>query len=168
MGGYSALWPFVICASSFFRHSDFAIRHLLFMNISAIQPKVDTSHIAVENLAGNSALTEDQKIGEASRQFEAILLRQFLTESQKPCFKSEFTDDSAEAGIYQDMVTNQLADALTRGNGIGLAQTFQHQLTRHGAATGQTAGSGVSTSPALHAAEIHGPEVRANTKISKE
>jgi flagellar protein FlgJ len=104
------------------------------MNVAAIQPKVDASHIAVENLAGNSALTEDEKIGEASRQFEAILLRQFLTEAQKPCFKSEFTDDSSEAGIYQDMVTNQLADALTRGNGVGLAQVFQHQLTqRHGA-----------------------------------
>ena len=102
------------------------------MNVTAIQPaKIDASHVAVENLAGNSALTEDQKIGEASRQFEAILLRQFLTEAQKPCFKSEFTDDSSEAGIYQDMVTNQLADALTRGTGVGLAQSFQKQLTKH-------------------------------------
>lgn len=103
------------------------------MNVTAIQPKVDTSHIAPENLAGNSALTEDQKIAEASRQFEAILLRQFLTEAQKPCFKSEYTEDSSEAGIYQDMVTSQLADALTRGTGVGLAQSFQKQLTKHAA-----------------------------------
>ena len=52
------------------------------MNISAIpSAKIDPSHIAVENLAHNSALTEEQKIGEASKQFEAILLRQFLTEA---------------------------------------------------------------------------------------
>ncbi len=89
----------------------------------------------MENLAGNHALTEDEKIGEASRQFEAILLRQFLSESQKPMFKSEFTDDSAEAGIYQDMVTNQLAEALTRGHGVGLAETFTHQLTHRGGET---------------------------------
>ena len=103
------------------------------MNISALQPaKIDPSHIAVENLMGNQALTEDQKIGEASQQFEAILLRQFLSEAQKPVFKSEYTDDSSEAGIYQDMVTNQLADKLARSGGIGLAQTFQHQLTHRG------------------------------------
>jgi flagellar protein FlgJ len=105
------------------------------MNVSALQPQVETSHVAMENLMGNSALTEDQKIGEASKQFEAILLRQFLSESQKPVFKSEFTDDSSEAGIYQDMVTNQLADSLVHSGGIGLAQTFQHQLTHRGGET---------------------------------
>ena len=91
------------------------------MNVTSIQPKVDASHVAVENLAGNSALTENDKIAEASRQFEAILLRQFLSESQKPMFKSEFTDDSAEAGIYQDMVTNQLAEAESTSADCGLA-----------------------------------------------
>jgi Rod binding domain-containing protein len=45
--------------------------------------------------------------------------------------KSEFTDDSNTAGIYQDMVTNQLADSLSRGGGIGLAKTFERQLTPH-------------------------------------
>jgi peptidoglycan hydrolase FlgJ len=102
------------------------------MNITAIQqPKIDSSHVAVENLAGNSALTEDQKIGEACKQFEAILLRQFLSEAQKPVFQSEFTDNSAEAGIYQDMITNQLADSMSRSGGVGLAQSFQRQLTHH-------------------------------------
>lgn len=105
------------------------------MNVCSVQSKLDTSHLAVENLAGNSALTEEQKIGEASKQFEAILLRQFLTESQKPVFKSEFTDNSSEAGIYQDMVTNQLADNLAHSGGVGLAQSFQHQLTHRGGDT---------------------------------
>ena len=105
------------------------------MNVASVSSKVDASHLAVENLAGNKALTEEQKIGEASKQFEAILLRQFLAESQKTVFKSEFTDDSSEAGIYQDMVTNQLADSLAHSGGVGLAQTFQHQLTHHGGKT---------------------------------
>jgi len=105
------------------------------MNVSALQSnqsKVDTSHVALESLANNKNLSEDQKIAQASQQFEAILLRQFLTESQKPVFKSEFTDDSSEAGVYQDMVTNQLADSLAHSGGIGLAQTFQHQMTHRG------------------------------------
>jgi flagellar protein FlgJ len=101
------------------------------MNVAALQSKVDASHVSLESLAGNKALSQDQKIGEASRQFEAVLLRQFLSESQKPVINSEFTDNSNIAGIYQDMITNQLADSLSRGGGIGLAKTFERQLTPH-------------------------------------
>ena len=69
------------------------------MQISALQPKVDASHVQLESLAGSKVLTEDQKIGEASRQFEAVLLRQFLTESQKTVIQSEFTDNSTASAF---------------------------------------------------------------------
>jgi peptidoglycan hydrolase FlgJ len=101
------------------------------MNISSINPKIDTTHIDIESLAGNQALTQDQKIAEASKQFEAILLRQFLSESQKSQISGELADNSTSAGIYQDMITNQLAENLSQGNGIGLAKTFEQQLTPH-------------------------------------
>lgn len=101
------------------------------MQIPALQQKVDPGHIQLESLAGNKALTQDQKIAEASRQFEAVLLRQFLSESQKPVINSEFTDNSSAAGIYQDMITNQLADSLSRDGGIGLAKSFERQLAPH-------------------------------------
>lgn len=90
----------------------------------------------MESLAGSKTLTQEQKIAEASRQFEAVLLRQFLSESQKPVINSEFTDNSNSAGIYQDMVTNQLADSLSRSGGIGLARSFERQLTPHTAHPG--------------------------------
>ena len=51
------------------------------MQVAAIQPKIDASHLPLESLASNQSLTEDQKVAEASRQFEAILVRQFLAES---------------------------------------------------------------------------------------
>ena len=101
------------------------------MQIPGIQSKIDASHLDLESLAGNKALSQDQKIAEASRQFEAVLLRQFLSESQKPVINSEFTDNSNSAGVYQDMVTNQLADTLSRNGGIGLAKVFERQLTPH-------------------------------------
>jgi flagellar protein FlgJ len=104
------------------------------MQIPGIQPKVDASHLQLESLAGSKALTQDQKIGEASRQFESLLLREFLAESQKPVIDSEFTDNSSSAGIYQDMVTNQLADSISRSGGIGLAKIFERQLAPHTAA----------------------------------
>jgi Rod binding domain-containing protein len=84
------------------------------------------------------------------------LLRQFLTESQKTVIKSEFTDDSTASGIYQDFITNQLADSLSRGGGIGVAKSFQRQLS-HPAASRRRTGCGF--------AQTHIPP-RARRKMS--
>ena len=75
------------------------------------------------------------------------MLRQFLSEAQKTVFKSKYADDdSSTTAIYKDFVTTQMADSLAHGGGIGLAKTFQHQVTPHGAknhgakAAGETTG----------------------------
>jgi peptidoglycan hydrolase FlgJ len=98
------------------------------MNIPALQPKIDASTIAPERLANNPKLTEKQKIAEASRQFEAILLKQILENSQKTVIKSKLTQDSTASGIYHDMVTTRLADSISKSGTFGLSQTFEHQL----------------------------------------
>jgi Rod binding domain-containing protein len=123
------------------------------MNIAALQSDpVSAADIAPEALAGNKALSEHQKIAEASRQFEAMLLRQILSESQKPVIKSEFTDNSTAAGVYQDFVTNQMADSLSKSGTLGFAQVFQQQLD-HPAAKNlhpiQTMSAKVHTRPIL-------------------
>jgi len=130
------------------------------MQISALQSKVDASHLPLESLAGNKALSTGQKIAEASRQFESVLLQQFLSESQKPVINSELTDDSNEAGIYQDMITNQLADSLSRGGGIGLAKTFERQLTPHTAhyAVATNPQAGTSAAPVSKPAALLAPK----------
>ena len=99
------------------------------MNISPLQNRAAAADIAPEALAGNSKLTESEKIAEASRQFESMLLRQILSESQKPVIKSEFTDNSTAAGIYQDFITNQLSESLSKSGAFGFAKTFERQLT---------------------------------------
>ena len=99
------------------------------MDVAPIQRKVVASEISPEKLAGNSQLTKQEKIAEASRQFESMLLRQILSESQKPVIKSEFTDNSTAAGIYQDFITNQLSDSLSKSGAFGFAKTFERQLT---------------------------------------
>jgi hypothetical protein len=45
---------------------------------------MSANHLAIEHLAQNNKLTEAQKVGEVARHFEAILLRQFLSEATKP------------------------------------------------------------------------------------
>jgi Rod binding domain-containing protein len=98
------------------------------MNIPPIQNRVTAATVAPEALAGNSKLTEPEKIAEASRQFESMLLRQILSETQKPVIKSEFTDNSTAAGIYQDFITNQLSESLSKSGAFGFAKTFERQL----------------------------------------
>lgn len=100
------------------------------MNVSALQPHVNAADIPLQNLAANPNLTEEEKIGEAGRQFEAALLRQILSEAQKPTFKSKYTDDSTASSIYRDMTVTQLADSMSRAGGLGLAETLNTQLTK--------------------------------------
>jgi flagellar protein FlgJ len=95
------------------------------MNISPTQPATP-----LERLAHHPALSEQEKIAEASRQFEAVLLRQILAEAQKPLFKSKFTDHSFAADVYRDLTVQHLADALSRHGSFGLAQTLTAELNR--------------------------------------
>ena len=112
------------------------------MNISALNKPVNAAEIAPERLANNPALSERQKIFEASRQFEAILLRQILSSTQKPVIASKFTDNSTASQIYRDMVTDQLADNISKSGAFGLTRIFEQQLSRGDAAVSGSSGSG--------------------------
>jgi Rod binding domain-containing protein len=103
------------------------------MNISPLTPSagIDTSTVPIEDLAGNKNLTKQQKIHEASRQFEAIMLQQVLSEMQKPVITSEFTDDSTASGIYQGYITNALAQSMSKTDSLGFAKIFEQQLSPH-------------------------------------
>src|SRR5215831_8699531 len=100
------------------------------MDVASIHASLNAADVPAERLAGDPRLTEEQKIGEVARQFEAILLREILQDSQKTVIPSEFTDNSTASGIYQDMVTHELADSISKSGTMGLAHTLEHQLTR--------------------------------------
>jgi Rod binding domain-containing protein len=110
------------------------------MTIPALHPKIEASDIPMEQLSGNKTLTEDQKIGEATRQFEAVLLRQILESTQKTVIQSKYADNSMASGIYRDMVTNQLADSISKSGTMGLGETLKHEFTRqlHSKATDES------------------------------
>ena len=82
--------------------------------------------LPLETLAVNPNISDADKVAEASRQFEAVLLRQILAEANHP----DPDENPAVAGVYNDMVNNQLADAISRSGEFGLAQGLQKQLTR--------------------------------------
>lgn len=98
------------------------------MQISPLNTGVNASQIPIENLAADKRLSEAQKIGEVARQFEAVLLRQILSEAQKKIFHSTADPDSMAGGIYRDMMTDQLAEKISSSGSFGLARVLERQL----------------------------------------
>src|SRR5258706_15985369 len=98
------------------------------MDISGIQRHVKASELSLDHLASNPNVPEHEKVKEVSRQFEAVLLRQILTQANKPLFGSPLIKNSTTTAIYQDMVTNQLAEQVSRSGSFGLAKSLSHQL----------------------------------------
>ncbi|MGO8697718.1 MAG: hypothetical protein ACLQVY_08380 [Limisphaerales bacterium] len=90
--------------------------------------QVDPSKLSLESLAGNSKLSDEEKVGEVSRQFEAVLLRQILQDIRKPVLATTESDSTVN-GIYSDMINNQLADSISRSGTFGLARGLQGQLS---------------------------------------
>lgn len=98
------------------------------MEINPLQPYVKASSIPFEQLAGNTSVPQEEKIKEASRQFEAVLLRQILGQARKPLISGEDSDTSNETSIYNDMINNQLADSISKSGSFGLAKSIEKQL----------------------------------------
>jgi flagellar protein FlgJ len=98
------------------------------MPISALPSQVQAANLPFEQVAHHPKLSEADKITEASRQFEAVLLRQILADATKTVFKSSVNAASSSDGIYQDMITNTLADKISRAGGFGLSRVLNQQL----------------------------------------
>jgi Rod binding domain-containing protein len=98
------------------------------MQINSLSHKIAAEELPLERLGSSSQLSEAEKIAGASRHFEAVLLRQFLTEAQKPVLNPKSSTGGAVGGIYQDMIVNNLADEISKSGTFGLAKYFQAQM----------------------------------------
>ena len=98
------------------------------MSIPALNRAVTAANLPLEKLASSTKVGDREKIAEVSRQFEAVLLRQILAQSQKPLFQSSLAGSSSSNAIYQDMVTQQLADRISHGGSFGFAKVLEKQL----------------------------------------
>lgn len=100
------------------------------MELSAIQPSVSADNVPLDELAHDRTLTQQQKVGAVAHQFEALMLQQILQETQKPVFKTEFTDNSTAASIYRSLIAKELGEAMSKSGNFGLAQMLEKQLSK--------------------------------------
>ena len=75
-------------------------------------------------LGGLKSVDGKVTTAEAARQFEAIMLRQMLDESLGKVFNK-----GPGGHIYGYMITDALADGISKGGGLGLARVIESQLT---------------------------------------
>jgi Rod binding domain-containing protein len=100
------------------------------MDIAAIDRAVKATELPLDRLASSTQVPEKEKIAEVSRQFEAVLLRQILSQANKPLFSSSLLGGGGTTGaIYQDMITEQLAERISQGGTFGFAKVLQTQMT---------------------------------------
>lgn len=104
------------------------------MQLNSLPNNVKAADLPLEKLAGNTSLTERDKVGEATRQFEAVLLRQILTSAQKPVFPSTYNPQSLASEIYRDLIVERTADTVSRSNAFGLGRILAAQMTRENSA----------------------------------
>lgn len=103
------------------------------MDIPPLQTHVRADQLPLEQLNTNTCLNESEKIGELARQFEAVLVRQILSEARKSVISDGLGENNATLGIYQDLINQSLADSISRNGMVGLATSLQAQLTRQNA-----------------------------------
>ena len=75
--------------------------------------------------ADNAKAEDPEQTADVARQFEAILLRQILSESMKPLL-----EDGPSGQVYGYLLTDSLADSISKGGGMGLASILQTQLDK--------------------------------------
>lgn len=100
------------------------------IELAGIERGVRAADMPLDRLAVSTQVPEKEKVAEVSRQFESVLLKQILSQANKPLFKSPLMGGGGTTNaIYQDMITEQLADRISQGGTFGFAKVLQKQMT---------------------------------------
>ena len=88
-----------------------------------------TSDASVPTLALRGAHSPAEQRKVVAGQFEAILLRQFLSDSVGSMMGSE---DSPSGSVYGYLLTDVLSQKLAAGGGMGISKIIEQQLAPRG------------------------------------
>ena len=80
-------------------------------------------------------LPKDEKLGKACDQFEGMLVRQILQDGMKPLLAKPPGSGATGAGLYDYMITDNMANSIAGKNGMGISHLLQTQLAPHASKT---------------------------------
>lgn len=88
-------------------------------------PPISAASISQDLVPQQLAEPRTEGVEKASRQFESILVRQFLSDSMKPLL------EGGPAGqVYGYLLTDSLANSISDAGGLGFSSVLQAQLGR--------------------------------------
>lgn len=97
---------------------------------------------------------------EVARQFEAILVRQILSESMK-----SMLEHGKDGQVYGYYLTEALADGITKGGGLGLRSVLESQLRQQTPAqSGETGAAQATGAPKTSKDQKSMPQVYGGAK----
>ena len=115
------------------------------MSVSPLSTQRSASSLPLEQLAKNPDVSDKEKVKAVSQQFEAYLLRNFIGEARKPLVHSNTALGGGSQQIYHDMVTEQMADNISKSGSFGLGTLLQSQLERQNLAPVASTPQGTQT-----------------------
>lgn len=121
------------------------------MNVSQITSSLGATparEAAATGKGDRSAPTTAADRKKVAAQFEAILVRQLLSQSVGSMLGGG--GDAVSGTIYGDMMTDALAQKLTAGQGLGLGRFIEKQLTPRGASADSSDEAHFSTKKPVH------------------
>lgn len=110
---------------------------------------------ATDALRSGARRLDPAAISEVARQFEAMFLREVLRDMRAGSLAEDVLG-SSEGDMYQEMFDAQMASALSRSGGLGLARMLERQLLEH-AARSPEAADGPARGEEQSAAPGHAP-----------
>ncbi|MGB0372980.1 MAG: hypothetical protein ACPGN3_16745 [Opitutales bacterium] len=92
--------------------------------MQAINP-VGLNAAEYQKLTFNASMSEEQKVAEAAKQFEGVMLRQYLKDALKPMVETELTKNSASSDIYRSYLIDIMAGSMAESGALGVSSTLQ-------------------------------------------
>lgn len=98
------------------------------MSVSSISPLSTRTATGVTGLGESGARPSISDTKQAAAQFEAIIIRQLLEPVMKPAMSSLGGEGCAGSDIYGYMLTDAMANQLSKGGGLGLARVLEKEF----------------------------------------
>ncbi len=97
--------------------------------MTLVASSVSPSALSLITPSETGAAASAVELAEASQQFEAVFLRQFLGEALQPLLSMTPEGGGSNSHVYQYLVTQVLSESLAQQEVFGLSSLLQQQLS---------------------------------------
>ncbi len=89
---------------------------------------VNPMHYMEPDLKIKDTKSKDSQLKELSKEFEAIFIDMVFKQMKKTVPKDGFLEESSEREIWDELLTTEMSQKLSKSGGIGLADKLYKQL----------------------------------------